>query len=101
MKCFNCKVIPELKGKLDGFGYGNQFHDDFMFIVEKYYQSFPLGEEELPVPKVRSAEWLKESEVRVRLDMCAFEHRFTLRMYEMVEKDIDDLCAAIDRELEE
>lgn len=79
----------------------NQFHDDFMFIVENYYQSFPLGEDELPIPKVRSAEWLKDSEVRVRLDMCAFEHRFTLRMYEMVEKDIDDLCAAIDRELEE
>lgn len=78
----------------------NQFYDDFLFVVENYFDRFPLNDpNERPKPKSTSTSWLKDSEVAIRLDLCRFEHQFSLSYYVMVEEEINQLIATIDKEL--
>lgn len=78
----------------------NQFYDDFLFIVETYFKTFPINEpNRAPVPITTNTEWLKDDRVSIRFDLCQFEHSFVLSYYTLVEKEIDLLIQLIDQEL--
>lgn len=77
----------------------NQLYDDFEWLATTYYKSFPITATEIPIPKSRSSDWLKDDELVVRLDIARFEHWFALSSYRQVKNEIDKLIIAIDKEL--
>ncbi|WP_370089807.1 DUF6090 family protein [Ekhidna sp.] len=78
----------------------NQLYDDFEWVVTTYYKSFPVRDLNAdPIPKVRSSAWLKDDEVTTRLDLCKFEHQYSLAAYQKVKVEINNLIASIDKEL--
>jgi hypothetical protein len=78
----------------------NQLYDDFEWVALTYYKSFPIGDPNSPPqPKIRSSAWLKDDALVTRLDIAKFEHQFTFASYRQVKAEIDNLIAAIDKEL--
>lgn len=78
----------------------NQFYDDFLFVVENNFNSFPLGDPSVaPTPKTKNMSWLSQPKIRVRMDLCTFEHQFVLSLYAIIETEIDTLIELIDLEL--
>ncbi len=77
----------------------NQLYDDFEWLAIKYYQSFPIRKNSYPIPKNNSTDWLTDDELVVRLDIAQFEHEFSIRSYEYVKNEINNLIKAIDKEL--
>lgn len=76
-----------------------QFQGDFRYFVETYFLNFDLNNYEDITPRYKSSSWLKNSDVRIRLDLAKRERLFYNGAYLAVIEEVKDLIQAIDQEL--